>query len=103
VSWVATSGPRVVTMNISPAPEKTIKMGLLTFHAQHYIAKTKIKGAAGVIAPIIGKQPADIHIWIIKSEVPSFIEFAGQLAEGNPVWRIELAAPEPDATKPQSK
>ena len=69
ISMVATStSPRVVKLNIFPAEEKTIKVGLITHKAQQYVIKIKIGGVTGVIAPLLGKQPADIHIWILKSE-----------------------------------
>ncbi len=98
VSFVAASTkPRVVKWNIVPGPEKTIKVGLMTQKAQHYVVKTKIQGPAGVVAPLVGKQPPDIHVWLVKSEAPTFVEFEGPLSEDNPVWRIELTAPEPDS------
>ena len=98
VSFVAASTkPRVVKWNISPGPEKNIKVGSMTQKAQHYIVKTKIEGPAGAIAPLVGKQPPDIHVWLVKSEAPTFVEFEGPLSQDNPVWRIELTAPEPDS------
>jgi hypothetical protein len=66
---------------------------------QHYVVKTKIQGPAGVVAPLVGKQPPNIHIWLVKSEAPTFVEFEGPLSQDTPVWRIELAAPEPDSQK----
>ena len=98
VSFVAASSkPRIVKWNIAPGPEKTIKIGWTTQKAQHYVVKTKIQGPAGVVAPLVGKQPPDIHVWLVKSEAPTFVEFEGPLSQDNPVWRIELAAPEPDS------
>jgi hypothetical protein len=98
VSYVAASSkPRVVKWNIFPCPEKTIKIGLMRQKTQHYIVKTKIQGPAGVVAPLVGKQPPNIHIWLVKSEAPTFVEFEGPLSQDTPVWRIELAAPEPDS------
>jgi hypothetical protein len=98
VSFVAASAkPRVVKWNIFPGPEKTIKVGSMTQKAQHYIVKTKIEGAAGAVAPLIGKQPPDIHVWLVKSEAPTFVEFEGPLSQDNPVWRIELTAPQQDS------
>jgi hypothetical protein len=95
VSMVAASTkPRVVKLQIRPAEGKTVSEGPLTYDAQHYIVHVKIEGAAGVVAPIIGKQPPDIHLWVLKSEAPTFLEFEGPLSEDSPVWRIELAAPE---------
>jgi len=104
VSFVAASTkPRVVKWNISPAPEKTVKFGVITLKAQHYIVKTKIGGAAGIIAPLIGKKPPDLHVWLVKSEAPTFLEYEGPLSEDSPVWRIEIAAPEHDWARGKSE
>lgn len=101
VSMVAIStSPRVVKLQFVPAPEKSVTVGTMSFKAQHYVVHVKIPGAAGVVAPLVGKSPPDIHLWIIKSEAPTFAEFEGPLSADGPVWRIELAAPEPD--KPNS-
>lgn len=102
VSMVAASGPRVVKLNISPGQEKLFKTGAVTYHAQHYVVKTKVQGVAGVVAPLIGKVPPDIHIWILKSEAPAFMEFEGPLSPDSPVWRIELASPEAEPAKEAS-
>jgi hypothetical protein len=95
LSMVAASAkPRVVKLHITPTEEKAFHEGPLTYQAQHYIVHIKIPGVAGVIAPVIGKKPSDIHLWILKSEAPTFLEFEGPLYETGPLWRIELAAPE---------
>lgn len=93
---VASSKPRVVRLQITPAQEKTVREGPIAYVAQHYIVHIKVPGAAGTVAPLLGKQPPDIHLWVLKSEAPTFIEFEGPLSEDTPVWRIELAAPEAD-------
>lgn len=104
VSMVAASEkPRVVKLIFTPAPEKTVKVGILEFKAQHYVMKVKIEGVAGKVAPLVGKQPPDSHFWVIKSESPTFAEFEGPLSADSPVWRIELAAPEPDSGNAQSE
>ena len=95
----ASANPRVVKLEIKPAEEKTVTEGPITYKAQQYVVHVKIEGAAGVVAPLIGKQPPDIHLWILKSEAPTFIEFEGPLSQDSPVWRIELAAPEPENAK----
>jgi hypothetical protein len=95
LSLVAISSkPRIVQLKFRPAEEKTVKFGLFTFKAQHYVMKIKIEGAAGKIAPLIGKQPPEVHLWTMKSESPSFLEFEGPLYADGPVWRIELGAPD---------
>jgi hypothetical protein len=100
VSMVAASEkPKIVKINITPGPEKPIKVGLLSHSAQHYVLKVKIEGVAGVVAPLVGKQPPDIHIWIVKSEAPTFLEYEGPLSQDSPVWRIELISPGRDTRK----
>jgi hypothetical protein len=104
VSFVAGSTkPLVVKWNISPAPEKTVKFGIITLRAQQYVVKTRIGGAAGIIAPLIGKKPPDLHVWLVKSEAPTFLEYEGPLSEDSPVWRIEIAAPEHDWARRKSE
>jgi hypothetical protein len=98
----ASTKPRVVKLEVRPGPEKTAEEGPLTYKAQQYIVHIKITGAAGVVAPLVGKQPPDIHLWIVKSEAPTFLEFEGPLSADAPVWRIELAAPEPDKSGAQT-
>ncbi len=96
LSMIASSGsPRLVTLNISSAAGKTVRVGSIKHEALHYVVKVKINGIAGVVAPLVGKQPPDFHIWVVKSGVPTFIEFDGQLSPDSPVWQIQLAAPQP--------
>lgn len=104
LSMVAlTDKPRVVKLRFTPSEERPIKFGLFTFKAQQYVMKVKIEGAAGKIAPLIGKQPPDSHFWIVKSESPTFYEFEGPLCADGPVWRMELSAPEADESSKRSQ
>jgi hypothetical protein len=100
---VATSSPRIVKLNVFPEAEKTAQVGLLTYKAQHYRIHVEIGGVAGVVAPIVGKQPPDMHAWLIKSEAPTFLEFEGPLESTGTIWRMELAAPEPDRSASPDK
>ncbi|MCU1339336.1 MAG: hypothetical protein JWO19_4917 [Bryobacterales bacterium] len=90
---VATPKPRVVTLQISPQAEDPISVGKLEKNATHYVVKVKIGGIAGIVAPIIGKQPADTHVWIVDGGAPGFIQLEGPLFDGGPVWRTQLATP----------
>ncbi len=53
--------------------------------------KFELGGAAGMVAPIIGKQPSDIMMWVTQGEVPVLVRVIGQLSEGGPVVSLELA------------
>src|SRR5260221_12690313 len=99
---VASDKPRIVKLQIRPGPEKDVDCGGHDYKAQHYIVHVKIPGVSGLVAPVLGKEPSDVHLWILKSEAPTFIEFEGTLSQDTPVWRIELAAPEPDSSASKS-
>lgn len=104
LSFVAVSDkPRLVKLQIVPGTEKSVAVGPLTYKAQHYVAHIKIPGVAGVAAPLIGKKPPDIQLWILKSESPTFLEFEGPLVEDGAIWRIELTAPERDKSAASQK
>lgn len=89
----ATPKPRLVKLEISPAGEEPFSIGGSPAVALRYTIKVEIGGISGVIAPFIGKQPPDIHVWIIGGKAPGFLKSEGPLYEGGPVWRIELASP----------
>ncbi len=85
--------PRVVSLLVSPAGEDSFTIGGSARKATHYVVKVKIGGIAGIVAPLIGKQPPDSHVWILPGDAPAFVKSEGPLAPDGPVWRIELASP----------
>ena len=95
VSMVAgTSKPRLVKLNIVPEGE-TLSVGALHYEVLRYVVKVEVGGVAGVVAPLIGKKPPDIHIWVLKDPAPVVVKSEGPLYEDGPIWRIELGAPKP--------
>ena len=85
LSFVApTAKPRLIQVSIKPAGEVPFTIGDSRRKAIDYILHVEIGGVAGVIAPLIGKQPADFHIWIFAGSSPAFIREEGQLYEGGP-------------------
>jgi len=94
VSMVATTPkPRVVKLEILPEGQKEIISGNTKHEAVRYVVKVKIGGVAGLVAPLLGKQPPDTHVWILIGDAPAFVKLEGPLYAGGPVWRIELATP----------
>jgi hypothetical protein len=92
VSEVAmTPKPRLVQLTITARGEEPFSVGINPYKAIHYVVNVKIGGLAGLVGPLIGKQPADLHIWIKHDDVPAFIKFEGPIYSGGPVWRVELA------------
>ena len=89
----ATPKPRLVKLLITPAGQDSFSIGTSKREATKYVVKVKIGGVAGVVAPLVGKQPSDIYIWILGGDAPTFVKSEGPLYEGGPIWRIELVSP----------
>ena len=89
--------PRVVSLLVSPAGEDSFTIGGSSRKATHYVVKVKIGGIAGIVAPIIGKQPPDSHVWIMQGDAPAFVKSEGPLAPDGPV--VEDRARQPDVAR----
>jgi hypothetical protein len=57
------------------------------------VVKIELGGLAGVVAPVIGKQPPDTDVWILEGDAPAFLKSQGPQFQDGPIWRIELASP----------
>jgi hypothetical protein len=65
VSMVAsTPKPRLVKLAISPEGDDSFSVGGSVLKAIRYVIKVEIGGISGIVAPIIGKQPPDTHVWM---------------------------------------
>ncbi len=90
---VATPKPRLVRLAISPQGVDTFQFGPEKRQSNHYVVKIELKGITGVVAELLGKQPPDIHMWILGGVAPAFLKSSGPLYAGGPIWQIELASP----------
>jgi hypothetical protein len=88
-----TSKPRIVKFTIRPQGAAQFSAGGPVHDALHFVGHIDIGGLAGVVAPLIGKQPPDVDFWVMGGKAPAFVRFLGPLYEGGPIWSIELAAP----------
>ncbi len=94
VSMVAaTPKPRLVKLLISTEGKDSFSIGSSSHEAMRYVVKVQIGGVAGVVAPLVGKQPEDTHVWILGGDAPAFVKLEGPLYQGGPTWRIELTSP----------
>jgi hypothetical protein len=104
ISFVAaTPKPRLVKLEISVAGQDAFKTGGTSRKATHYVLKVDIGGISGLLAPIVGKQPPDSHVWILGGEAPAFVKAEQPMYLGAPLWRIELASPVWPRTAPAQK
>jgi hypothetical protein len=104
VSYVAaTPKPRLVKLALSTAGADTFSVAGASRKATHYVLKAEIGGLAGMLAPMVGKQPPDNHVWIFEGEAPAFVKSEQPLYVGGPSWRIELTSPVWPAARPAAK
>jgi hypothetical protein len=89
----STPKPRLVKLGIYPDGDDSFSAGGQMLKATRYVVKVEIGGVTGAIAPIVGKQPPDTHIWVLGGKAPVFLKSEGPLFEDGPIWRIELASP----------
>ena len=89
----ATPKPRLVKLEVTPAGGERFATGGQRRSAMHYILKVDIGGLSGLVAPLVGKQPPDSHVWILGGEAPAFVKSEQPMFMGGPVWRIELVSP----------
>jgi hypothetical protein len=90
---VATPKPRLVKLVITPQGEEAFSTGAASHKATQYSVHIDIGGVAGAVAPIVGKQPPDVHVWIAQGEAPMFVKMEGPMFDGGPSWKVELASP----------
>jgi hypothetical protein len=57
-----------VHLSITPNGEETFSVADARHRATLFAAKVAIGGIAGMIAPLIRKQPADTKIWVVGRE-----------------------------------
>ena len=90
---VATPKPRLIKLAISPAGEEPFSLVGSSRKAMRYEIKIELGGVAGMVAPLVGKQPSNIQIWIVGGKAPAFVKEEGPLYQGGPIWTIQLTSP----------
>jgi hypothetical protein len=88
---VVTAGekPRIIHLSMHNAGEVPFTLGGESRKATDFVVHVELGGVAGVVAPLIGKNPPDYHVLILSGSDPAFIREEGPLYEGGPVWRIQ--------------
>jgi len=90
---VATPKPRIVKLSIRFQGKDPFALADSRREALHYVIKVEIGGVAELLAPLLGKQPPDAHVWIVGGEAPTFVKSETLSFLGGPIWRSELVAP----------
>jgi hypothetical protein len=82
VSMIVATPKRLVKLAISPRGEEPFSLVGSQRKAMRDEIKIELGGVTGMVAPLIGKQPPDIQIWIIGGEAPAFVKEEGFLYQG---------------------
>jgi hypothetical protein len=90
---VATPKPRLIKLVISPRGQDHFSVAGASHQGAHFEIKIDLGGVASAVAPLIGKQPPDIQLWIVGGEAPTFIREQGPIYPEGPSVNIELASP----------
>ncbi len=90
---VATPAPRLVTLAFSPRPVLPFILAGARRKALGYEIKFELGGLAGIVAPLIGKKPPNVQIWVEGGELPTFIKETGPTYAQGPILTIQLTSP----------
>lgn len=90
---VATPKPRLVKLVITNAGEDDYTLPGTSRKATHYEIKIDLGGIAGVVAPLIGKAPPNIQLWVIGGNAPTFAREVGPSYAEGPLMTIQLTSP----------
>lgn len=94
VSMLATTPkPRMVKLVFTQKGEDPISIAGVGHKAVRTEMKIDLGGVAGVVAPLIGKQPPDFTLWTYGGDAPVSLKETGFLYPEGPVLTFEFAAP----------
>lgn len=95
LSYVGASPkPRLVHLSVMPEGTETFSVAGARHKATRFRVKVEIGGIAGMIAPLVGKKPADTNVWVVDEGAPAFVKAEQALYVGGPIWSIEMTGPE---------
>jgi hypothetical protein len=86
---IALAKPRLAHLSMKRGGEVKFTLGGTPRVATEFVVHVELDGVAGVVAPLIGKEPLDYRVLILTGADPAFIREEGQLYVGGPVWRIQ--------------
>lgn len=94
LSYIAAAPkPRIVHLSITPNGDDRFSVAGSYHKATRFTIKVEIGGVIGMIAPLLGKKPADANVWIVGEGAPAFVRADEALYVGGPIWSIENAGP----------
>ena len=94
IAMVAPTGKgRLVHLAITPDGQDVYSISGSKRKSNIFRIHVELGGLTGIIAPIVGKQPEDIRVWLSSGEAPTILRAEAQLYEGGPMRRVDLVSP----------
>lgn len=90
---VATPKPRIVKLVFTARGDDPMSIAGFARKASRIEIKIDLGGVAGVVAPLIGKQPPDLTLWLLEDEAPVPVKEVAFLYEDGPMLTMDFAAP----------
>lgn len=90
---VTTPKPRLIHLIVKTEATDRFRSAGVPNKAVRFRLHPEIGGIAGVLAPLVGKQPPDAHVWISQGEAPAFLRAEVPLFLGGALLRTELISP----------
>jgi hypothetical protein len=85
--YLAPAGkPRMVHIAIAAEGDEPVSIGGISRKATNFRIHIELGGVVGLIAPILGKEPSDLHFWILRSTVPAFVKGSSMRAAQSGGW-----------------
>lgn len=88
-----TSKPRLVTLSTKPDGEDRFHVAGVSRRSKKFRIHVEIGGVTGLVAPLIGKQPSDVEMWVTDGAMPTFLKLQGAFYENGPIWITQLTSP----------
>jgi hypothetical protein len=76
-------------MALTPEGEEQGRVGKNAKPVTRYRVKLELGGLTSLLAPVMGKEPPDLHDWLVAGDVPAFMRFEGPMCQQGPGWRLE--------------
>ena len=94
VAYLAsTPKPRLVHLAITAGDDGHFTAGGVGYKAACFVYHVELGGVAGVVAPLVGKQPKDSRVWVLEGKAPAFVRAEVSLYDGGPTWTIQMVSP----------
>lgn len=90
---VSTPKPRLVAVVMRPLGPMAFSLAGFARKSIQYEIKIELGGIVGLIAPIVGKAPPNIYMWIEPGEVPIFLRETGPIFADGAILSINLIGP----------